>query len=386
MDFSFYMPTNIIFGPGKVREVGKYVKPLGKKALIVTGKSSAKKSGYLDLVKKSLEKEGIASVIFDEVEPNPLTTTIDRGAEFARENGVDVIIGLGGGSAMDSAKAIAFGVKNEGPIASYMGTDIVGDALPIVLITTTAGTGSEANNYAVMTNPETKVKRSIFSPHTYAKVSIVDPELMLTVPKKVTAYTGIDVFFHAMESYIGRRCQPITEALALKAMSLVAKNLKAVYEHGEELKYREPMAWANTLAGIAINLSGTCGIHGMGHPLSGIYDIPHGETLSAVSLAFMRFNIPAAPEKFKKVAEILGINTRGLTSIEAAQKSVEALKHLMDSVNLPTNLSAFNLKEDDLEELAQNAFEHMSANIKSSPRDITLEDLRKMFRESLLDV
>lgn len=383
MDFNFYMPTNIIFGPGKVREVGEHVKPIGKKALIVTGKSSAKKAGYLELVTKSLEQESIEWVLFDEVVSNPLTTTVDRGAELARKNCVDVVIGLGGGSAMDSAKAIAFGAKNEGPIANYIGTDTQGKALPIVLITTTAGTGSEANNYAVMTNTETKVKRSISSPYTYAAISIVDPELMLTVPQKVTAYTGIDVFFHAMEAYLSKRCQPITEIFSLKAMALVVENLKGAYDHGGELKYREPMAWANTLAGIAINLSGTCGIHGMGHPISGIYDVPHGETLAAVSLPFMCFNIPAAPKKFAKIAGVLGVDTKNLTIMESAIKSVNALNELMDSVNLPTKLSEFGIKEENLEELAQNTFTHMSSNLEASPREISLDDVRRLFKESL---
>ena len=383
MDFIFHMPTKVIFGQGKVEEVGKHVKSIGNKALIVTGKSSAKKAGYFDIVTKALEKEGVGWIPFSEIESNPLTTTVDRGAEFARQNNIDVVIGLGGGSAMDSAKAIAFGAKNEGSIAKYMGVNTQGEALPIVLITTTAGTGSEANNYAVVTDPETKIKKSISSPHTYAKVSIVDPELMLTVPKKVTAYTGIDVFFHAMESYISKRCQPITEVFALKAMSLVVENLKNVYEHGNELKYREPMAWANTLAGIAINLSGTCGIHGMGHPISAIYDIPHGETLAAVSKAFIKFNIPAAPKKFIKVAEILGAPSKDLSKMEIALKSVEALENLMSSVNLPTNLAAFGIKEGDLEELAKSTYTHMRSNLEASPRQMTLDDVRRLFKESL---
>ncbi|HHW01746.1 MAG TPA: iron-containing alcohol dehydrogenase [Thermoanaerobacterales bacterium] len=383
MNFEFFMPTRLIFGPGKVKEVGVNAKALGKKALIVTGKSSAKKAGYLDVVAKSLEQEKIDWVLFDEVEPNPLTTTVERGAKLARDTGADFVVGLGGGSAMDTAKGIAFATLNEGPLADYIAGKRGGDALPIVLITTTAGTGSEANNYAVFTNPETKVKKSLKSPGTYARFSIIDPELMLTVPKKVTASTGIDVFFHAMEAYVGKRSQPFTDALALEAIRLVAENLKGACEHGDDIQYRERMAWANTLAGVAINLSGTCGIHGMGHPLSGIYDVPHGESLSAVSLAFMRFNIPEAPGKFAKVAEALGVDVRGLTLLEAAEKSVQALKDLMDSIEVPQKISAFGITEKDIDALAEHTCKWMTHNLEASPRVPAIDDVKKMYRESL---
>ncbi len=383
MDFGFFMPAQLIFGRGKAKEVGLHVKTFGSKALIVTGKSSAKKAGYLDLVTKSLGKEGIDWVLFDEIQPNPLTTTIDRGINFARKNKVDVVIGLGGGSAMDSAKCIAFGVKKEDSIANYFGAQPAGEVLPIVLITTTAGTGSEANNSAVMTNPETQAKKSFSSPDTFAKVSIIDPELMLTVPQKVTASTGIDVFFHSMESYLSKRSHPLSKPLSLEGMRLVADNLKGAYDNGDQIKYREPMAWANTIAGIAINLAGNCGIHALGHPLSAYYDISHGETLAAVSLAFMRFSYPKASDKLATIAEIFGVKTKGLPDLKAAEKSVEALSTFMKSINLPTKISAFGIKENDIEKLAQNAYEHSINNFKSSPREMTLDDARKIYKESL---
>lgn len=383
MDFGFFMPAQLIFGRGKAREVGAYVKSFGNKALIVTGKSSAKKTGHLDIVTKSLENEGIDWALFDEIEPNPLTATIDRGISFARKNKVDVVIGLGGGSAMDSAKCIAFGVKQEASIVNYFGAQPAGEVLPIVLVTTTAGTGSEANNYAVMTNPETQVKKTLSSPNTFAKISIVDPELMLTVPRKVTASTGIDVFFHSMESYLSKRSHPISKPLSLEGLRLAAENLKGAYNCGNGIEYREHMAWANTIAGIAINLAGNCGIHGLGHPLSAYYNIPHGETLAAVSLAFMRFSISEASDKLAKIAEILGADIKGLSNLEAAGKAIEALKVFMESINLPTKISAFGIKEDDIEKLAQNAYEHSNHNFKASPREMTLDDARRIYMESL---
>ncbi len=383
MDFEFYMPSQLIFGRGKVKEVGKYVKSLGNKALIVTGRSSVKKTGHLDLVTKNLENSGIDWVLFDEIEPNPLTTTIDRGINFARKNKANVIIGLGGGSAMDSAKCIAFGVKRKDSIANYFGANPVGETLPIVLITTTAGTGSEANNYAVMTNPKTHVKKALSSPNTFADISIIDPELMLTVPKKVTASTGIDVFFHSMESYISKRSHPLSQPLSLEGMRLTAENLKGAYDSGDDIKYRERMAWANTIAGIAINLAGNCGIHALGHPLSAYYNIAHGETLAAVSLAFMKFSIPKAQDKLANIAGILGVNINGLSNEEAAGKSVGALKTFMESIDLPTTISALGIKEKDIGKLAQNAYEYSKHNFEASPRVMTLDDAKRIYKASL---
>ncbi|MGI6425375.1 MAG: iron-containing alcohol dehydrogenase [Tepidanaerobacteraceae bacterium] len=383
MDFGFYMPAQLVFGRGKAKEIGSYVKSLGNKALIVTGKSSAKKAGYLELVTKSLEKDGIDWVLFDEIEPNPLTTTIDRGISFARENKVDVVLGLGGGSAMDSAKCIAFGVKKEDSIANYFGAQPAGEVLPIALVTTTAGTGSESNNFAVMKNPETYVKKGLSSPNTYAKISIIDPELMLTVPQSVTASTGIDVFFHSMESYLSNKSHPLSKLFSLEGMRLVAENLKGAYEHGNNIEYRERMAWANTIAGIAINLAGNCGIHALGHPLSAYYDIPHGETLAAVSLAFMKFSILSASKKLAKIAKIFGVQTEEMSDLKAAEKSVEALKTFLESLNLPTKISAFGVTENSIEKLAQNAYKNSSHNFKSSPRQMTLDDAINIYKESL---
>jgi len=377
------MPAQLVFGRGMAKEAGSYVKSLGKKALIVTGKSSAKKAGYLDLVTKSLEKEGVDWVLFDKIEPNPLTTTIDEGISFARENKVDVVVGLGGGSAMDSAKCIAFGVNKEDSISNYIGAQPAGEVLPIVLITTTAGTGSEANNFAVMTNPKTHVKRALSSPNTYARISIIDPELMLTVPKKVTASTGIDVFFHSLESYISKKSHPLSRPLSLEGMRLVVENLKGAYEDGSNIEYRERMAWANTIAGIAINLVGNCGIHGLGHPLSAYYDLPHGETLASVSLAFMRFSISEAADKLAEVAKILGVKTEGLSAAEAAEKGIEAFKAFLESLDLPTKISDLGITEESIEMLAHNAYTNSRHNFLASPRELTLEDAINIYKESL---
>ena len=237
INFNYFLPVNIAFGSGKVLETGELTKPYGKKALIVTGRSSAKKSGLYDKVANSLSKAGIDHILFDKVAQNPLTTTAMEGADFAKANGCDVVVAIGGGSIMDCAKAIAFLSINDGDINDYIYNRLQSDkALPLILIPTTCGTGSEGNGFAVLTNPENGDKKSLRCNAIVAKVSIVDPECMMTMPKHVLASVGFDALCHCMEAYTSKIAQPFTDALSLYAMELIEGNLVKVYkgEGGKE--------------------------------------------------------------------------------------------------------------------------------------------------------
>lgn len=377
------MPTEILFGRGKIKEIGVRVKELGKTAMIVTGKTSAEKLGYTEKVKQLLEKEGVESVVFDQVEQDPKVFTVNQGAKIARENQVDVIIGLGGGSAMDAAKAIALGAVNPGDIGEYLYGKPCHKALPIALITTTAGTGSEANPFSVLTISGKNLKKSLKNPILFAKFSIVDPELMLSIPKRVTASTGIDVFFHAFEAYIGENCQPMTEVLALESIKLVANNLVMAYEEGDNIVYREKMAWASTLAGMAINMSGTCGIHGLGQTIGGAYNIAHGESLTSVALAFMRQNASKALEKFEKVAKLFGISSKEISSQEVVEEFISEFERLLDRLHLPKNISEFGIGKKDIEKLAHITWDTRKGSLESSPNNPNFEEVKAMYLESL---
>ncbi|TYP47007.1 iron-containing alcohol dehydrogenase [Thermosediminibacter litoriperuensis] len=383
MDFQFFVPSRIIFGRGKVKEAGFYAKGLGKRALVVTGKSSARKAGSLERLTKSLEENGVQWVLFDGVEPNPLTTTVDRGADLARENKVDLVIGLGGGSAMDTAKGIAFAAVNDGPIADYMEGRSGERALPLILIPTTSGTGSEANNIAVMTNPVTMVKKGFRNPSIFAKVSIVDPDLTATMPREVTASTGIDAFFHALESFLSLRSQPFTEILSLKAMELIYRNLIKACADGADPDSREAMALASTMAGMAIGHSGVCVLHAMEHPLSSFYGASHGEGMAPIAGAFLRFVKPRTVERLARAAKAMGLDTEGLSAEEAAQKAVTAIEEMIKELGLPDSISLFGVKEEDIEKLAQHVYNYMGHNLKTTPGSPAYEDIRQMYRESL---
>jgi len=284
ISFSYFLPVNIVFGSGKVSQVGTLTKPYGKKALIVTGRSSAKKSGLYDKVNNSLQAAGIQTVLFDKVQQNPLTTTAEEGAVIARQNGCDCVVAIGGGSIMDCAKAIAFLAVNEGDINDYIFNRKTSDqALALIAIPTTCGTGSEGNGFAVLTNPENGDKKSLRCNAIVPKVSIVDPECMITMPKQVLASVGFDALCHCMEAYTSKIAQPFTDALSLYAISLLAENLVHVYQDSTDKAGWEKITLASTIGGMVINTAGVTLAHGMEHPASGLKDIVHGKGLAALT-------------------------------------------------------------------------------------------------------
>ena len=233
MEFSYFMPVRLLFGANVIDQLGATAKSYGTHALIVTGRSSTKRSGLLDRSIALLEAAGVRATVFNKVEPNPLTTTVMEGAALARAQGCDLVIGMGGGSMMDAAKAVAFCAVNGGDVNDYISGGKQGTGcLPILEVPTTCGTGSEANPFAVLTNPETKDKKSLWGDLIYPKVSFIDPELMKTMPKEVLASVGFDALSHNMEGYLATRSQPITDQLALHAIRLTAGSLPKVY-HGE---------------------------------------------------------------------------------------------------------------------------------------------------------
>lgn len=383
VDFNYYMPTKLLFGPGKVSGIGEITKQYGKRALIVTGRTSTKKSGLLDRVVSYLKKEDIECFIFDKVQSNPLTTTAEEGATFAKENGCDVVIALGGGSTIDAAKGIAFMAVNDGGVNDYIfGKTQIG-ALPIIAVTTTAGTGSEGDCFAVLTNPENNDKKSLKSQFIYPKVSIVDPELMTTLPKHIIAPTGIDVMCHAMEAYVAKNSNPLSEVMALKAIELVSKNLPIVYKNPDNIEAWSNMAFANTLGGMVIDASGVALTHGLEHPVSGLLNVTHGEGLAALLVTWMDYTYESSLEKFANIAKALGEDVSGLSIEDSAKKSIEGIKKLLTELNLTKTLSDLGVKEEHIDWLCNNALKTMTYAIGNNPKVASLEDLKKLYTNCL---
>ena len=374
--FKYFLPVNIEFGSGKVAKAGELTKPYGKKALIVTGHSSAKKSGLYDKVKDSLKAEGIDSVLFDKVAQNPLTTTAAEGAAFAKDNGCDVVVAIGGGSIMDCAKAIAFLAVNDGDVSDYIfGKKASDTALPIILIPTTCGTGSEGNGIAVLTNPDNGDKKSLRCNAIVAKVSIVDPECMMTMPKHVLASVGFDALCHNMESYTSKIAQPFTDALSLYAVDLIAHNLVDVYKGTGSKDSWEKITLASTIGGMVINTTGVTLAHGMEHPASGLKDVVHGKGLAALTPTIIEASYQGAPEKFAKLAKLFGG--------EKAEDLAGKVRELLEDIELTCTLSDLGIEEKDIPWMAENCMKVSAHSIANNPVVFSQEEIAEIYKKAL---
>ena len=383
MEFSFYNPIKLVFGKGSLSKIGVEAIAYGKKALIVTY-PGAPFTDFVARTTKHLNEAGLEVMVFDEVEANPLASTVKRGADLATKEGCDVIIGLGGGSAMDTAKGIAFMANKEGEVFDYiLGKRVGVGALPSIQVTTTAGTGSEGNWTAVFTDDETLEKKGLLNNYMFPKVAIVDLELMQTLPKPLIAGPGLDTLFHAFESYISKNAHPMSEMYSLQAMELIINNLPKVYRDINDIVAWENVVLANTLAGVAIGCAGTTVPHAMGQPISGLLNSAHSDTLIAVYPAFMEFTAQHSVKKFAKLAELLGCDTAGKTESEAAHMSIGALKDLITELEATKTLTDLNVTEEMLGQLTEGATNIMGKVLANNPIVPTKEEVLELYKKSL---
>ncbi|MFZ7103886.1 MAG: iron-containing alcohol dehydrogenase [Peptococcaceae bacterium] len=382
MNFDYYMPTKIMFGPGKLNELINVDLP-GKKALIViSAGNSMRKNGYLDRLVKILRNKGVEYALFDKILPNPIKSHVMEGAALAREEGCDFVIGLGGGSSIDSAKSIAIMAKNPGDYWDYVlggtgkGMPVTEGVLPIVAITTTAGTGTEADPWAVITKEDTNEKIGYGNPDTFPVLSVVDPELMLSVPKHLTAYQGFDALFHSTEGFIAKIASPISDAYALKSIELLAKYLPVCVKDGSNLEARTQVALANTLSGFVEATSRCTSEHAMEHALSAHHpELPHGAGLLMLSEAYYTFFASKVPDKFCVMARTMGIDVDSLPEAKRPLSFVRALVRLQEDCGVANlKMSAYGIKKADIPQLAENARQTMGKLFKTDPYSLSLEE------------
>lgn len=388
MEFSYFLPVHIQFGWNKVDNVADFVKPYGKKALIVTGRTSAKKSGLYDRVVAKLEAAHIGHVLFDQVDANPLTTTALDGAALAKSESCDMVIAIGGGSIMDCAKGIAFMAVNEGDINDYIFNRKTSDnALPLIVIPTTCGTGSEGNGFGVLTNPETGDKKSLRCNAIVPKVSIVDPAVMGTMPPHVLASVGFDALCHNIEAYTSKTAQPFTDALAHYAVTLLAQYLVPLYKHVKAVANGKPevlsekqltKAWeaitlASTIGGMVINTAGVTLAHGMEHPASGLKDITHGVGLAVIEPVAVDYTWSANPDKFGALARIFNYGD--------GSELGEALRLIVHDLDLTTNLTELGFTKKDIPWLVDNVYVVATGNIANTVADVSREDIEALYKK-----
>ena len=388
MEFSYFLPVNIQFGWNKVDNIADFAAPYGKKALIVTGRTSAKKSGLYDRVVAKLETAHIDYVLFDQVDANPLTTTALEGAALAKSESCDMVIAIGGGSIMDCAKGIAFMAVNEGDINDYIFNRKTSDnALPLIVIPTTCGTGSEGNGFGVLTNPETGDKKSLRCNAIVPKVSIVDPAVMGTMPPHVLASVGFDALCHNIEAYTSKTAQPFTDALSYYAVTLLAQYLVPLYKHVKAVANGKPevlnekqltKAWesvtlASTIGGMVINTAGVTLAHGMEHPASGLKDITHGVGLAVIEPVVVEYTWSANPDKFGALARIFNHGD--------GSELGEALRFIVHDLDLTTNLTELGFTKKDIPWLVDNVYVVATGNIANTVAEINRKDIEELYKK-----
>jgi len=387
MEFNYFIPTRILFGAGKLKELANARLLPGKKALIVISSGgSMKKQGYLDRVTGYLGEAGVQSIVFDKILPNPVDEHVAEGSALAKREGCDFVIGLGGGSSIDSAKSIAVMAKNEGEYWDYLraGTGKKmrpsGEALPIVAIPTTAGTGTEANPWSVITRTETKEKIGWGADYTFPSLSIVDPELMTSIPPKLTAYQGMDAFFHAVEGYLSTRNNPASDMFALDAVGLITEYLPLAVKDGNNVEARSALAWASTQAGFVESLSTLISHHSLEHAISGHHpDIPHGAGLTATAVAYFTYLAERKVARLSDIARKMGENVDKLPQAERPFAFVTALKKLIDKIGLEkATLPGFGVKKEEAEVLAQNAVDTGGSLFRCTPAELGKDDIVKI--------
>lgn len=380
--FDFFIPSVSRMGVGAVKKVGESAKFLGgTKALIVTDKGLSG-NGMAGQIKGLLEDAGIPALIYDGAEPNPTDLNVRAGLTVYNDNGCDMLVSLGGGSSHDCCKGIGIMASNSGDIRDYAGIDSVPNPLPpFIAINTTAGTASEMTRFAVITNTDIQVKMIYATPRITPAIAINDPVLMVGMPPELTAATGMDALTHAIEAYVAALANPVTDACALAAISLVAEWLPQAVANGENLAARDKMAYAEYLAGMAFNNAGIGIVHAMAHQPGALLNKPHGVCNAILLPHGCSFNLIAAPRRFADIAAALGVNIAGLTPMEAAEKGVEAIRLLSRAVGIPLGLAEIGVQEKDIPLLADNAIKDICCLF--NPRKIKLDDILRLYKEAM---
>lgn len=362
MASAFYIPSVNLIGKNSLNDAFDAMGNHGfKQALIVTDKVLIS-LGVVGRIQKMLLDRQIASVVYDGVQPNPTIINVDEGLAILQKNDCDCVISLGGGSPHDCGKGIALLATNRGQIADYEGLDrSKKPQLPMVAINTTAGTASEMTRFCIITDQARHVKMAIVDKNVTPMLSVNDPELMMGMPKSLTAATGMDALTHAIEAYVSTAATPITDACALKAIAMITQHLPHAVENGTNIQARDAMAYAQFLAGMAFNNASLGYVHAMAHQLGGFYNLPHG-VCNAVLLPHVEsFNSQAVPDRLKDCAAAMGIDVSNGSATQAAQACITAIRDLTVKVGIPSGLRDLNVKTEDIPTLAANALKDACA-------------------------
>jgi alcohol dehydrogenase class IV len=373
--FSVNQPTRILFGVNAVNQVGDMISQLGGHRVFLVADPGLKQAGIIQQVADLLDKAKIPCTVYDKVTPEPGLKLADQAVLLAKKNKADCVVGLGGGSALDIAKAASILLTNGGKAEDYLGLGkIKRQGVPKIMIPTTAGTGAEVTFTAVFINEKTNSKGGMNGDPLYPDAAILDPALTLSLPPHVTAATGIDAFTHALEAFVSTQAHVISDMYALEAIGLISNNLGAAYANGSNLEARSAMLMGSLLGGKALATAGVGLVHAMAYPLGGMFNTAHGLANAVLLPYVVEYNIIGSPDKFATIAQVMGYETEGLPLREAAQLAVEAIHQLNADVGIPSSLADLNIPTDKIAEMAQIALT-VTRPVENNPRKPTQEDV-----------
>lgn len=377
----FVIPNHTVVGTNVLGEAAPLLKKMGNKAFIVTGRHVAV-SDMMKQLTALLDENGIGCVIFDGITGEPTDTMIEKGVEMLKSSGCDFIIGIGGGSPLDSAKAIAAMAVNEGSIADYNGKEITGEILPLAAIPTTAGTGSEATKFTVITDSEKGIKMLLKGDVLVPKLAIVDSSFTVGAPKSVTSATGLDALTHAVEAYTSRKAFSMTDTLAVSAVKRIMKYLPIAYKEPDNSLAREQMSIAALEAGICINNSSVTIVHGMSRPIGALFHVPHGMSNAMLLKECLSFAVSGAYEKFANLGRETGVASGSDSDETAAEKFIDSLQNICDVCEIPT-LEQYGIDRDEyyskISKMATDAV--ASGSPANTVKEVTVDDCIEIYKK-----
>lgn len=375
---AFKIANKLITGPAAIEQLAAELTRLNVNNPLIVTDAILVKSGTVDLALAQLG--GRRYGLFDQVKPEPEISIVEDCTRAYREGEHDGLIGLGGGSAIDIAKGVAAFAGHEGPLAELFGVDLVKRKGPaLIAIPTTAGTGSEVTNVAIFSDKEAQLKKGIVSDYLLPDVALVSPIMTLTCPRSVTAASGVDALVHAVESYLSVNASPITDAIALGAIKLITKALPKAYANPSNLQAREDMATASLMAGMAFGNAGVGAVHALAYPLGGRFNIAHGVSNALLLPYVMAWNKMACVERFRDIAEAMGLRVTDLSDKDAADQAVQAMADLCAAVDIPSGMRSFNVPEEAIPAMAEEASK-IDRLMRNNPRKLTAADIEKIYR------
>jgi alcohol dehydrogenase class IV len=375
----FYSPNKVIFGPNTIKALGSEAQQLGvKKAFIVTDPGVIK-ADLLRPAKESFESAEIPYVIYDQVEPEPPIRCVEVATEQFKSKRCNLVIGIGGGSSLDVAKGVSIMATNEGSVLDMCGIDLVKkEGAKKILVPTTAGTGSEVTRVFVVTDERDNTKKVVNSLYVLSDIAIVDPLLTLTMPPKITAETGMDALVHAIETYVSMNATPFSDILAEKSIQWIARYLPTAWAKGSDLEARYFISLAATMGGIAFASGGLGAVHALAYAIGTEYHLSHGRSNAVMLPHVMRYNLPGNPEKYAAIAALMGKDIEGLSALEAARLSVEAVEELLTTLQIPFYLHEYRISKEDIPKLVEGGLKFSRLFI-TNPRDLNERDVRSLY-------